>query len=487
MLLRPQLGRQAAGYWTRGRLQIILTVLIIFAAGLQIGSAYRIDDEDDFSESDALETYKFANALGVSKSSLVASAAAGVAASQSAVASRAAAATARAAESASAEEAVPSGALLAALLLLFMSGFCAWRLYKVHESEFENDSSQEVPLWPSTLFVHNAFGYEGTYRIVDGEQTNGLPLWKKENGNDWIFCGLGGQWFVGDEDEYRVGFQCNTGNIASFEENAGRMPDEIGPGGWLFFNGSEWVDAPDINITSELFGIADQQATALSRQQHEVAATKIQARFRGNQDRRHVKHVRQVRAAQAGQEGDGAYMWPRVLYVARAKGYSGAYNIVSGVTPNGLPLRKRQDAKLWIFCGEGGQWLIGDEDEEAMNFQCDTGNVASSEQNAGRLPDEIGRGGWLYFNGQQWAADPEINITSDLFTEKDQEAAAKMFERRSEAATKIQAKIRGSQTRVQIASETVKEDGTVTKPVPQAVKKAGMLTRARSIFGGGKK
>jgi len=136
-------------------------------------------------------------------------------------------------------------------------------------------------MWPLTLHVMSHRGYAGNYHMVHGKEPNGLPLWKSERTNDWVFCGVGGQWFIGDLDEYNQGFVCDTGNIASFEENAGRMPDEIGAGGWLFFDGSEWICEPAINIISEFFDEADQQATIQKNMRHQ-AATRIQSLYRGN-------------------------------------------------------------------------------------------------------------------------------------------------------------------------------------------------------------
>lgn len=154
----------------------------------------------------------------------------------------------------------------------------------LRQTDFNRQDDLE---WPKTLIVISKSGYAGNYNIVPGLEPNGLPLWKSERGNDWVFCGTGGQWFIGDIDEYKQNFVCDTGNIASFEENAGRMPDEIGAGGWLFFNGTEWMSDPGINIISEFFTAEDQEATIEANKQHD-AATRIQRRHRGNTARRLV-------------------------------------------------------------------------------------------------------------------------------------------------------------------------------------------------------
>jgi hypothetical protein len=325
---------------------------------------------------------------------------------------------------------------------MLMTAFLMYRCFKA--ADITDEAEREK--CPPALFVTSARGYEGTYFLVPDEKGNGLPLWKREGTQDWIFNGMGGQWFIGDVDEKMVHFRCNTGNIASYEECAGRMPDEIGRDGWLFFDGEKWLEAPDLNITSELFTVKDQEDALMHRRNHEAAATKIQACYRRSSVRRSSRASQQVREK-------GATTWgqklPEALYVAGAKQYSGTYHLLNGELER--PIWKRSGGLDWIFIGEGGQWLVGDEDEQKQEFLCDTGNIASSEEHAGRLPDEIGPGGWLYFDGNEWHDDPGINITSDLFTAKDQENATKIRDKHNDAAVHIQKSIRGSLARVRLS------------------------------------
>jgi len=340
--------------------------------------------------------------------------------------------------------------LLSFVAVMLMTAFLMYRCFKA--AEIKDDADRDM--CPPALFVSSARGYEGTYFLVSDEKANGLPHWKREGTQDWIFNGMGGQWFIGDVDEKMVHFRCNTGNIASYEEYAGRMPDEIGRGGWLFFDGTDWVEAPDINITSELFTVKDQEDALMHRRNHEAAATKIQSCYRGSSVRRLSRDFIEGQSGEGKRAKTGPTGWgqklPEALYVTGAKQYSGTYHLLnSGQLER--PLWKRSGGLDWIFCGEGGQWLVGDEDEQKQEFLCDTGNIASSEEHAGRLPDEIGPGGWLYFDGNEWHDDPGINITSDLFTAKDQESATKIRERHNDAAVRIQSSIRGSLTRVRLS------------------------------------
>eukprot|EP00927_Polykrikos_kofoidii_P072256 TRINITY_DN68396_c0_g1_i1.p1 TRINITY_DN68396_c0_g1~~TRINITY_DN68396_c0_g1_i1.p1 ORF type:complete len:221 (+),score=14.55 TRINITY_DN68396_c0_g1_i1:116-778(+) len=146
-------------------------------------------------------------------------------------------------------------------------------------------------LWPHTLHVTcpRCIRFAGTYRLNEVVTVNDMPLWEKEGDQLWVFHGIGGQWLIGDEHEYKADFKCDTGNIASYEPAEGRLPDEIGPGGWLHYIDDEWFPDPEINITSDLYTSED-QAEHFERARRETsAAMKIQSRYRGLKVRKQKK------------------------------------------------------------------------------------------------------------------------------------------------------------------------------------------------------
>eukprot|EP00927_Polykrikos_kofoidii_P049959 TRINITY_DN43930_c0_g1_i1.p1 TRINITY_DN43930_c0_g1~~TRINITY_DN43930_c0_g1_i1.p1 ORF type:complete len:499 (+),score=83.25 TRINITY_DN43930_c0_g1_i1:83-1579(+) len=143
---------------------------------------------------------------------------------------------------------------------------CCWCCSR-RKSKANKDEGRYIP---EVLHVMNCKGHDGKYRIVPGEMPNGQPLWKKVGAaQEWIYCGEGGQWFIADEDEKKCGWACDTGHAASVERhfNMGedgvgrvRMPDQIGTGGWLVYDGDHWVTSLDMNITSETCNVAAQEA-----------------------------------------------------------------------------------------------------------------------------------------------------------------------------------------------------------------------------------
>eukprot|EP00929_Paragymnodinium_shiwhaense_P034869 TRINITY_DN18920_c0_g1_i1.p1 TRINITY_DN18920_c0_g1~~TRINITY_DN18920_c0_g1_i1.p1 ORF type:complete len:551 (-),score=183.57 TRINITY_DN18920_c0_g1_i1:90-1742(-) len=134
------------------------------------------------------------------------------------------------------------------------------------------EEPEQEALWPDKLYVTSDWGYAGTYKVVQGRMANDMPVWKRDGSEDWMFCGPGGQWFIGDGDEEQANFEVDTGNIASVQENGGRMPDEIGFGGWIFFDAEKgnWTPAQGFNITSEHFTLQDQERVKEERARREI-------------------------------------------------------------------------------------------------------------------------------------------------------------------------------------------------------------------------
>eukprot|EP00929_Paragymnodinium_shiwhaense_P013428 TRINITY_DN121282_c0_g1_i1.p1 TRINITY_DN121282_c0_g1~~TRINITY_DN121282_c0_g1_i1.p1 ORF type:complete len:1831 (-),score=362.40 TRINITY_DN121282_c0_g1_i1:394-5886(-) len=212
------------------------------------------------------------------------------------------------------------------------------------------------------LFLVSDQGYGGRYEVVPGELPGGWPLWKRKGPiRNWIYSGTRGRWLVGDDDEALAKFECDTGNIATRQPHRGKMPQDISMGGWMFFDGDGWHGSMQIKVYSE------------------------------------AEYFHRLESRT-----------PKTLVLVSDKGYGGNYMLESGKHPNDMPLWRHEGRGYWIFCGKGGQWFVGDEDERKEDFHCDFGNLASREVNLSRLPHEIGRGGWMYYTGTSW--QPTANV-----------------------------------------------------------------------------
>eukprot|EP00929_Paragymnodinium_shiwhaense_P108519 TRINITY_DN74832_c0_g1_i1.p1 TRINITY_DN74832_c0_g1~~TRINITY_DN74832_c0_g1_i1.p1 ORF type:complete len:575 (-),score=162.55 TRINITY_DN74832_c0_g1_i1:143-1867(-) len=102
---------------------------------------------------------------------------------------------------------------------------------------------------PEVFVVASDDGYSGKYTLVEDLRANEMPVWQREGSFDWIFCGNDGRWLFGGEEAKERYFDVDEGNLKSRSKANGRLPDEMAPaGGWLLFDGEEWLEAPTVNI-----------------------------------------------------------------------------------------------------------------------------------------------------------------------------------------------------------------------------------------------
>eukprot|EP00929_Paragymnodinium_shiwhaense_P112262 TRINITY_DN80521_c0_g1_i1.p1 TRINITY_DN80521_c0_g1~~TRINITY_DN80521_c0_g1_i1.p1 ORF type:complete len:606 (-),score=152.26 TRINITY_DN80521_c0_g1_i1:12-1829(-) len=111
---------------------------------------------------------------------------------------------------------------------------------------------QTNPNAPSLLEVSapSLSNIAGVYRLVPGKMPNGMPLWQQQNGSSWLFSGMGGQWFFGDDEEMQNGFSRDSGLAVSYYIHNGMMPSEFGCGDWRRFDGLEYVRDATIDVRS---------------------------------------------------------------------------------------------------------------------------------------------------------------------------------------------------------------------------------------------
>merc|ERR1719272_1759171 len=72
---------------------------------------------------------------------------------------------------------------------------------------------------PATMHINSPTGTSdqqkctGQYDLVAGVTPNGHPLWRHTRGDRWLYHGSDECWYVGDDDEEEMGFDCNQGYI----------------------------------------------------------------------------------------------------------------------------------------------------------------------------------------------------------------------------------------------------------------------------------
>jgi hypothetical protein len=204
-----------------------------------------------------------------------------------------------------------------------------------------------APGLPERLQVKVTTDHAGIYVLVEGTISNGFPVWKHEAQDYYIFASTSGKWLVGGPPNK------DAGAISSAKDHCGEWPHLMGTGQWMIFDGTSFQVDASVSISIPAPG------------QLEVRTT-----------------------------GEAA----------------GKYMLVPNQQANGYPLWQRTDSKMWIYSGLAGQWFVGGEQEQADNFVCDRGVVSSVAPHEGRMPDKLGSGQWMAFDGEQWKVDMQITV-----------------------------------------------------------------------------
>lgn len=78
---------------------------------------------------------------------------------------------------------------------------------------------------------------------------NSQPVWQKVNGSFYLYSGLSGFWYVGDEAVAKADFRTNRGYFHSGKRHDGLMPDRV-QSTWRSWNGTSWIRNPNISLTA---------------------------------------------------------------------------------------------------------------------------------------------------------------------------------------------------------------------------------------------
>lgn len=219
---------------------------------------------------------------------------------------------------------------------------------------------------PQVIHVRSPSGQchcSGYYELSAGESGNGQAVWKMAGGKRWIYSNPAGEWLVGGELAKTKGFQCSAGFLWCSTAHGGTMPDAVaGTWKWLDGNGTTWHDDNKIKVFTDV-------------------------------------------------PPDP----PAVLHVTSPNGQhhcTGSYDLVAGEKANGNPIWKMSGGLRWIYCGQAGKWVIGDEQEKAKAFQCSAGYVATCGPHASITPDRVQMGfKWLDADGRTWHEDADIFVS----------------------------------------------------------------------------
>eukprot|EP00928_Gymnodinium_smaydae_P006829 TRINITY_DN12434_c0_g1_i3.p1 TRINITY_DN12434_c0_g1~~TRINITY_DN12434_c0_g1_i3.p1 ORF type:complete len:910 (+),score=214.57 TRINITY_DN12434_c0_g1_i3:85-2814(+) len=105
---------------------------------------------------------------------------------------------------------------------------------------------------------------------------------------------------------------------------------------------------------------------------------------------------------------------PETIRAVNAGDYSGDYIILqkSLESRKRCPIWRHLEIPAWLFCAPSGRWMIGDEEEEAEDFNTNTGGAGTKAPHRGTWPQELRAESWLLFdfNDESWTDAPDMMI-----------------------------------------------------------------------------
>eukprot|EP00929_Paragymnodinium_shiwhaense_P054756 TRINITY_DN27442_c0_g1_i1.p1 TRINITY_DN27442_c0_g1~~TRINITY_DN27442_c0_g1_i1.p1 ORF type:complete len:1756 (+),score=439.53 TRINITY_DN27442_c0_g1_i1:378-5270(+) len=280
------------------------------------------------------------------------------------------------------EDAGPAG--------VFGTSATAWAKTYRREKNMKAEKERLATWQPADIIlVKTELPYAGVYQVVPNELRNGRPLWQRHGSQDYVYFGMrSGLWIVGDKDEWFVDFECDTGKAKTKDKAFGRGPDQMASEGWLLFQEDEdtWKDAEGFEVLTGGAGLlVAMQALRGEVDTAYVGLPKIPVPF----------------------EGD------RFIYVSGTQFYGGLYEKVPDQRPNGMPLWQRAGSTDYMYHGGTGRWTIGDDNEQALGFDCNTGNLRCKTKVENEAPYAPGHREWSYWDGGKWHDAPSVEVFAE--------------------------------------------------------------------------
>jgi len=90
------------------------------------------------------------------------------------------------------------------------------------EDEEDEDEEEGLPVPPQLLHIvmpsskhmtEDQMVCHGKYKLMPRRQANGYPIWEHVSQKRWLYFGNDDYWYVGDEEELRMKFECDQGYI----------------------------------------------------------------------------------------------------------------------------------------------------------------------------------------------------------------------------------------------------------------------------------
>lgn len=101
----------------------------------------------------------------------------------------------------------------------------------------------KVPMVPGA--TQDQLKCSGKYTLVPNAEANGMPVWAHTKGNRFVYFGTDDYWYIGDEEEQDLSFECDQGYIR--HESDGELWPTLLTGPWE--RGPDFAPDPSIYVS----------------------------------------------------------------------------------------------------------------------------------------------------------------------------------------------------------------------------------------------
>eukprot|EP00929_Paragymnodinium_shiwhaense_P095561 TRINITY_DN56756_c0_g1_i1.p1 TRINITY_DN56756_c0_g1~~TRINITY_DN56756_c0_g1_i1.p1 ORF type:complete len:2798 (+),score=582.29 TRINITY_DN56756_c0_g1_i1:165-8558(+) len=193
---------------------------------------------------------------------------------------------------------------------------------------------------------------DGVYERLPEATPQGYPLWRRCDGERFLFSNDLGVWVIADASALANNFQRCRLCMRSKMSHEGVLPPSMGKRAWQVFHGDRWSDHPGILVT------------------------------------------------------DASDMAPPFKFFASVPGrYRGSYALDYENCPMGFPKWLQENGEGTFYSNAQGHWSLGAESDDRL-----VDLVMTNARHGGRLPHEINDEEWLRRDRGSWVADRDIKV-----------------------------------------------------------------------------
>ena len=86
----------------------------------------------------------------------------------------------------------------------------------------------------------------GTYKLHSSMWTCGRPVYKKAGADAYLFRATNSKWYIGHKEDAEAGKAVGWVKTKSADNDAALITPDQAAGGWEYYDGTKWMNAPKV-------------------------------------------------------------------------------------------------------------------------------------------------------------------------------------------------------------------------------------------------